>query len=549
MGVLARAGEQFVAEGDQLNLTLHLHVGFALARILSLYANYSGTFANMPAPERAKLKEKTRRLPDGPGVYLMRDRLGTIIYVGKAKNLKRRVASYFQPSRRLRAEQPKVAAMLPLIHDFETITVRSENEALLLEGRLIKEWKPRYNTDFTDDKRFLLLRIDPAQPLPRFRLVRFRTGDNALYYGPFPHSGPLRQTLREMRRRFGILTGDAQPVRLADGRWRLHSDIRAEISGHPNEVSEDAYRTRVAAACAFLEGKSREWLVETEAAMQAAAAAQDYERAAAARDLLLALRETITRQRRFARGPLLPRAAADALPALAEALGLPAPPQVIECFDISHISGSFCVASMVRFVAGKPDRAGYRRYHIRGPGGNDDYAAMAEVVDRRYRRLCREGRPLPDLVLIDGGAGQVTAALAALRAAGIEPPPLAGLAKREETLHLADGRAPLQLPGHHPGRLLLQRIRDEAHRFANSFNADLRSRRLRESMLDDIPGLGPVKRRALLERYRSLARIRAASATDLAAVPGIGPRLAAAIHAHLAAPDNDATAAGASVND
>ena len=172
----------------------------------------------MPVPERSKLKEKVRQLPDGPGVYLMKDRFGSVLYVGKAKNLKRRVGSYFQPSRRLRVEQPKVAAMLDLIRDFEILEVRSESEALLLEGKLIKEWKPKYNTDFTDDKRFLHVRVDLNQRFPRFRLVRFRSDERSLYFGPFAHSGPLRKTLHEMRHKFGILLGDGHPKQLPDGR-------------------------------------------------------------------------------------------------------------------------------------------------------------------------------------------------------------------------------------------------------------------------------------------------------------------------------------------
>ncbi len=483
----------------------------------------------MPVAEPSKLKEKVRQLPESPGVYLMKDRTGSVLYVGKAKNLKRRVGSYFQPSRRFRIEQPKVAAMLDLIADFETLETRSDSEAILLEGRLIKEWRPRYNTDFTDDKRFLHVRVDPAIPLPRFRLVRFRSGDRSLYFGPFAHSGLLRRTLQEMRLKFGILLGDAHPQQLEDGRWRLYDDARAELYGHTNVVTVLEYRQRVEAACSFLEGKSREWIADLEEQMGRAAEERNYERAAELRDVVAALRRTTERTRKFTHAAPLLSEPAQPLEELRKALGLDQVPRRMECFDISHISGSFCVASMVHFRNGKPDRKQYRRYQIKGFVGNDDFRAMCEVVGRRYARLQREGSAFPDLIVIDGGAGQVASALRAFLERGIEPPPLIGLAKKKEMVVFSDGREALQLPGHHPGRLLLQNLRDEAHRHANSYNAELRRKKLRESVLDDFPGLGPKRRRLLLARFGSLEKLRKATAADLQEVEGIGPKLAESI--------------------
>jgi excinuclease ABC subunit C len=206
----------------------------------------------MPAPAPANIKEKVRRLPHGPGVYLMKDRLGVIIYVGKAKDLKRRVSSYFQPARSA-VVHPKIRALVRMIHDFEVIEVKSEPEALLLEGRLIKQYRPKYNTDFTDDKRFLLVRVDESLEIPHFGLVRFRKDDRARYFGPFAHSGHLRRTLAEMRRRFGVILGDANPHRLEDGRFRLYDDVRQEIYGHANEITPEDYRRRLDPACEFLE--------------------------------------------------------------------------------------------------------------------------------------------------------------------------------------------------------------------------------------------------------------------------------------------------------
>src|SRR6187402_3265595 len=208
----------------------------------------------MPATEPVNLKEKVRHLPDKPGVYLMKDRLGRIIYVGKAKSLKKRVSSYFQPSRGFTNLHPKIRALIDLITDFDTIEVKSEPEALLLEGKLIKQWRPRYNTDFIDDKRFLLVRVDLGEELPRFRLTRLKKEDRSRYFGPFAHSGLLRKTLAQMRRQFGILLGDGTPQQLPDGTWRLYDDVRQELYGARTIVSAADYRQRVDDACAFLEG-------------------------------------------------------------------------------------------------------------------------------------------------------------------------------------------------------------------------------------------------------------------------------------------------------
>ncbi|MDQ8193196.1 excinuclease ABC subunit UvrC [Coraliomargarita sp. SDUM461004] len=476
----------------------------------------------MSEGSKAQLKEKVRRLPHKPGVYQMKDRIGQIIYVGKAKDLKKRVSTYFQASRKMMVAQPKVRAMLDLIHDFEIIIVKSEAEALLLEGQLIKKYKPRYNTDFTDDKRFLLVRIDPRENLPRFRLTRNRTDSNSRYYGPFAHSSHLRKTLAELRRRFGILLSDASPIQLADGRWRLYDDARAEIYEHANEITTEEYAERMEAACEFLDGKARQWLAELKAEMIAAAEARRYEEAAALRDRIEALERTTDRTRKFERNLVGTHNHSQVVKRLQAKLGIAREPSRMECFDISHISGSFCVASMVAFKDGHPDRKNYRRFKIKSFVGNDDFRAMEEVVGRRYRRLHDEGKAFPDLIVIDGGAGQVTAALKAFLSQGLEPPELIGLAKRNETVIFSDGREPLNIPHHDPALRLLQHIRDEAHHFANSFNAELRSKRLRESILDDFKGLGSQRKQQLLRHFGSLEKLRAAEVDQLTQVEGIG---------------------------
>ena len=491
----------------------------------------------MPAPEPVNLKEKVRHLPDKPGVYLMKDRLGRIIYVGKAKSLKKRVSSYFQRGRARTVSQPKIRALIEMIADLDTIEVKSEPEALLLEGKLIKQWRPRYNTDFTDDKRFLLVRVDLGEELPRFRLTRLKKEDRSRYFGPFAHSGLLRKTLTQMRRQFGILLADGTPEKLPDGTWRLYDDVRSELYGADTIVTAEAYLRRAEAACTFLEGKSEEWLESLRNEMVSAAGRQEFEKAAELRDIVFALEKTLAKTRNFERtDPTRPVRDDEALASLQLALHLSSPPVTMECFDISHISGTFVVASMVRFTDGRPDKDNYRRFQIKSFIGNDDYRAMEEVVGRRYRRLIAEGKLFPDLVVIDGGRGQIGAALKAFVALDAMPPAIIGLAKQHETIIFPDERPPLNLPLNHAGLNILQRLRDEAHRFANTYNADLRSKKIRESVLDDFSGLGEKRRTALLAHFGSIEKLRSATTAEISEVPGFGGKLAEELRAFLQPP-------------
>ena len=482
--------------------------------------------------EELSPKAKARRAPHTPGVYLMKDAAGLVVYVGKAKDLKKRLASYFVPRQRM---TPKVAAMMDTVADMEWHEVRSETEALLLEGKLIKRWRPRWNILFRDDKQFPQVRVDLADPLPKFRIVRARTTDACRYFGPFPHQQAVRRTLNEMRKKFGILLADSTPTAQPDGTWKLYDDARSEIQKHANVVTTEEYAARVTEACAFLEGKVETWAEQVEADMRKAAAERDYEKAASLRDLLDALKRTTEKSRRFLReNPLPRRDEAGALASLAAALGLERPPATAECFDISHISGTLAVASMVRFVDGQADKSGYRRFKIKSFEGNDDFRSMQEVVGRRYTRLHEEHRAFPELVIIDGGLGQVGAALAAFKEHDLAPPPLIGLAKREETIVFPDG-SELKLPRHDVGLALLMRIRDEAHRFANDFNAELRSRKLRESLLDEMPGLGPKRKEALLAHFGSIQKLRKATVEEIAEVAGLSDKLAGEVKAYLEA--------------
>src|ERR671938_1517935 len=275
--------------------------------------------------EKPDLSKKVHEVPHKPGVYLMRDRFNRVIYVGKARDLRKRVASYFMPSKIAQADI-KTRALLDAVWDFETHTVQSEPESLLLEGKLIKEYRPRYNISFRDDKRFLVVKVDPAEEWPRFRLARFKKDDGARYFGPYAHAGALRQTLNFMRKKFGVLTfGRGAPTE------RELKSSTYQVPVRLSEITAEQYRERVAQAAEFLEGKSREMIAALEDQMQKAAEKMDFEKAAELRNMVADLRSTTRPTRRFTRGSL-PSAvdpAAD-VRALADALQLPRLPEVME---------------------------------------------------------------------------------------------------------------------------------------------------------------------------------------------------------------------------
>ncbi len=506
------------------------------------------------------LQPRLRDVPHKPGVYVMRDRLKRVIYVGKARDLRKRLANYFTPSRRAAADL-KTRALIDSIWDFEFHVVRSDAEAVLYEGRLIKEFRPKYNVSFRDDKRFLLVRMHPDDPWPRFQLTRLRKEDGARYFGPFAHSSALRATLNAIRKNFGIRSCRPRIPTERDYKHCLDHIIKNCSAPCIGRVTREEYMKRVEAACEFLEGTSKKMLDQVEAEMLSAAKALDFEKAASLRNLLEDLRTTTKPMTRFTRKRLPSTVNPEAdLDALAGALGLGNPPTVMECFDISNISNTHIVASMVRFRDGIPDRAHYRRYRITDSGGQNDFASMAEVVRRRYRRILREGSAtlgdeatesqesaealqrraagrgapaLPDLIIVDGGKGQLSSACAELQRLGLQGIPIIGLAKEFEEIHRPGHPLPLRLPPDSGALKLLQRIRDEAHRFANGYHSLLLRRRVRESVLDDIPGVSETRKKALLAAFGSIERIRSQSAVALAGVPGISPRLAEQVVEYL----------------
>ena len=476
-----------------------------------------------------RIRRTLRELPEKPGCYLMRDRSGTIIYVGKAVSLRRRVQSYFRSSTLARAT-PKLRGLIHSIESVEFLVVRNEAEALLTESRLIKEYKPRFNILMRDDKRYLALRAEGRLPLPRLKEVRIVRDDGDEYFGPFPEAGVVHAVKDFVERRYGIrkcrhAAPDAEAYR------HCHDDVVAGCSAPcVAHVTPEEYRARFDEACAFLRGQRPLVIESLKEEMREAAAAQDFERAARLRDTWMALQEMVReRHRAQARPDLLRATARDGCEQLATALRLRGFPHVIEGFDISHMGGTLTVASLVASVDGEPAPSRYRHFRIR-TAGNDDPASMAEVITRRYTRLRDEGQPLPDLVLVDGGLSQLRAARAILAGLGLADLQTIGLAKRvEEIVVDREGEESVLLPVDSPALQVLIRLRDEAHRFAITYNRRLREKRIRESVLDEIPGVGAHRKEALLRRFGSVRRIAEAAPEAVAAVGGIGPDLAAAI--------------------
>lgn len=578
------------------------------------------------------------RLPRAPGVYLMRDAQGRVIYVGKAKSLRDRVASYFHSPRHLTA---KTMAMMAEVEDVEVVTTSTEVEALILEQNLIKQHRPRFNVLLKDDKHYPYLKVT-REPYPRIVIVRRMHKDGARYFGPFPRAGAVHETLRLMRRLFPLRTCSPQKFATVDRPCLLYHIKRCVAPCMPGWVTEAEYAELVREAVLFLEGRHEEVLRSLRQRMQEAAERWEFEQAAVLRDRIQAVervtepqkivsdrqvdqdvvglardgemaaaqvfrvrggklvdRDTVSLvgaggeeeadvlaavlQRYYTDRPEIPpeilcpqvpreadliaqwltqqrggrvrlrvpkrgrarelvamavenarlalaeeaerrgapeRRRQQALAEVAQRLGLGTPPRRIEAVDVSTLQGQGTVASLVVFVDGLPAKDGYRRFRIREVQGQDDVASLAEAVRRRLARAQEEGsegdrwRPLPDLLLVDGGRSQVRAVREELLRAGLDSLPVWGLAKEEELCVPPEGE-PVAFPSGSPGLLLLQQVRDEAHRFALRYQRRVRRGTVQGSVLDAVPGIGPARRRRLLSQFGSVDGIRRAPLEEL----------------------------------
>ncbi len=609
---------------------------------------------------RAGSKEFFDAIPTAPGVYLMKDAAGDVIYVGKAKNLRTRVRQYFRAGAddsRFFIETGLLARSLVAV---DTVVVENEKEALLLENHLIKQHQPRFNIKLRDDKQYLVLRIDPAKRFPRVEVVRNIKDDEARYFGPYHSATSCRQTLRTLNRHFQLRTCTDHVLEN-----RTRPCLQYQIKRCPGPcvfpVDVKEYGDQVEDVMMFLAGKNDELVPRLRSRMHERAEQERFEAAAQLRDALLAVEKVLARQdvvqeefvdqdvfglfreddvvevvvlfvrngklvgtrafrqreqefadsevvenfvqQYYATGTVIPdevlvpidlengdvladwvsslrgrrvklfapkrgqrvrllslakknaQASARArqtgeeealasLGKLQTRLGLRRLPRHIECIDIAHIQGRQTVASMVCFRDGKPDKAGYRKFHIKSVT-NDDFSAVYEVVSRRFRRAQSgdSGWGVPDLLVIDGGKGQLNSALAAL--ADLKLPTdgengidVIGLAKERDTetggerpdrVFLPTVKDPVALTRNSAELFVLARLRDEAHRFANTFHRLARSKSTLRSAIDDIPGIGPKRRRVLLRHFGSVKAIKAASVDELAAVPGMTRKAAEAV--------------------
>jgi excinuclease ABC subunit C len=612
-------------------------------------------------PGKDRLAAQRRALPDQPGVYLFRDARGRVIYVGKAKSIRKRVASHFSAR----------GTMVGFIDHIESLVVASEQEALLTEQTFIKQYKPRFNIRLRDDKSYPYIAISLDEPFPRVYFTRERHKRERVYFGPYSSAKRVRGTLDLLGKIFLFRSCEGAEPGRRSGSPCLDYYIKRCGAPCVGYVSEAEYREGIDGVIAFLSGRFRQIERDLERRMYHAAGEQDYEQAALERNRLQAVRQLLERQRVASEGAgtfdavavavdgleanaqvfqvrdgvlsdrqsfyldnqgeqepaivaeefllqyytsalAIPslivveqelaegsepeilaallserrggaveiRAAerggkrrilelaernarlaldqeklkaerrrqqrVDSLTGLQAALGLDALPVRIECFDISNLGGTHTVASMVVFEGGAPKKADYRRFTIRTVEGSDDFASMAEVLSRRYAQWEKQAEKspydadrdasfaaLPNLVVIDGGPGQLSVGLPAVegfRARGVT---VVSLAKRIEEVFLPGVRQPLRLPHETPELQLLQRVRDEAHRFAITHHRIRRDRAMTESIMDELPGVGPARKRALLLHFGSPEAVLGASREQLEAVPGLPPKVARDLYAHL----------------
>lgn len=587
-------------------------------------------------PETLSLKEKLKLLPDKSGVYILKNRNGKILYVGKALSLKNRVRSYFQKGE----FSPRIGALVSRIEDVEWIVTESEAEAFLLESNLIKHHHPRYNIRFRDDKSYPYIKISTNEDFPRVFLTRNPRKDNCQYFGPYPNVKAARKTLRLIHRFF--------PLRRCRERFKkrlspcLNYHIR-ECSGPcVGEISKEEYNSLVKEVSLFLQGHYSTLISSLREEMRRASQSLDFERAAKVRDVIQAIErmsqsQTVTSfpgedmdlvavaregknacvlifviregkvvdknhfllkinpedeqedivtsfiKQYYATASFIPSQIVlpteieeknqlsrwffektnkkvqfvfpqrgdkarllnlarenahlilkqnqdirktRALNELKDFLQLPRPPLRIEGFDISNIGGEQARGSVVVFEEGKPEKSEYRKFKIKSVKGIDDFAMLREVIKRRYRRVLDEGTQLPQLILIDGGKGQVMSCFQVLKELDLQDVPLIGLAKEFEQIFTPEKKSPLQIPLDSAAMKLLQHVRDEAHRFAHSYHRRSRSKNLKKSWLDEIPGVGEHTKKLLLSHFRSADALKTASVDELTRVPGIGSKRA-----------------------
>ena len=420
-----------------------------------------------------------RKFPTSPGVYLMKDAAGVVIYIGKATNLRSRAGSYFLKAASL---ESRTADWIGNIADADYIECESEVDALLMESRLIKDIQPVHNKDLKDDKTFPYLQITTHEDFPRVEVTREPMSSGVKLYGPFPSAGSLRGAVQVLQRIFKFRTCSLD-IDEGDERWKwfrpcLLASIKQCTAPCAMRISKEEYRKDIRRLHQFLSGNKKKLIKEMKAEMQAASDALEFEKAARLRDEISML-ESLDR-----RGDLDTHVQPEVfhidpkkgLTGLRQVLKLSETPRSIEGVDIAHLGGNQTVASLVKFIDGMPFKPGYRRFKIKTVSGVDDFRSIHEVVARRFQRLHDEQDAFPDILLIDGGKGQLSSAVAAFESLGITPPVLLSLAKQNEEIYRPGESEPIRLSRHAYSLRLLQYVRDEAHRFAQHYHHILRSK-------------------------------------------------------------------------
>lgn len=459
--------------------------------------------------------DKVKAISDSPGVYMFLDEKGGILYVGKASRLRRRVASYFQKGR---AHDSRLELLVSETRDIRTIPASSEAEALIYEAGLIKSHRPRFNIELKDDKSYPFLKVTTTEEYPRVYITRKKVNDGSLYYGPYVDVKLLKEAVSFMKKVFPLRTCKKLGKKLC-----LEYHIKQCPGPCEGRVSPDEYNRTVGQLTAFLEGRKDDLIGSLRDDMKSFSNGKEYEKAMAAKRRIEAL-TAVQKLHDWSGHPIWGE-----LDELKEALGLPGVPGTIECFDISNTGGKEAVGSMVSFREGRPSKDDYRRFRIREVKRIDDYSMMREVVRRRYSRLLEEGKELPDLVLIDGGKGHLDVAKEELVGLGIGRVRVASIAKEFNHLYTETRREPIRLSPGSRLMLLIQRIRDEAHRFAISYHRKLRDKKTFESGLRDIKGVGPVKEKKILEKFGRLESVKKALVEELEQA-GIGRGTAEAVY-------------------
>ena len=490
------------------------------------------------------VREKIEYLPHDPGVYRYLDAAGKVIYVGKAKDLKRRVSQYFRPPEQL---DRKTRALVEHIADLRYTVVETEEDALLLENNLIKQLQPHYNILLKDDKTYPWICIR-KETFPRVLLTRRYVQDGSLYYGPYASVQHARRLLELMGSlyKLRICAHPLTPEQIAGGKLRCCLNYHLEKCAGPCEglFGEAEYNAQIEEIKKLLSGRTRQLVASCREKMQEAAAELRFEDAQQWKERLALLEAQHEREKAVGHGILdmetykllkektLPKRIEKSEKVLAQLqkdLGMAVPPRHIECFDNSNIQGTNPVASCVVFKDALPSKRDYRHYNIKTVVGANDYASMKEVVNRRYSRLMAEGEELPQLIVIDGGKGQLSFALEALMELGIADQVfIVGLAKRLEEVIVPGDPLPLFLDRNSSSLRVLMQIRDEAHRFGITHHRNLRSKAQTVSALRAIPGVGEATEQKLLRHFKSLKRIKEASLEELTVV--VGPKLASLIH-------------------